>query len=590
MRQTLAAAVQRSSTAANVAACGSHPSVGKVYTNAPHPQNAGLTTSPSYAPAGYGGFPPNPGAPESNPMQAFPGNPPPTGQSPIPPGAPSCNSMMVSPGQADRSDQERELERLRKEVRKAEEKSNFFRNQVISLQQQVSAASQPVMAAHEANAMPEELAKLRQEVHDERSQRQVLESQLRDKSSKLDEAQARIAGLERQLADASGRIAGLEQQLSEAKTEATRQSSAGMSPMATASAWPGAHAMATGNWSSAVTLPAGSPMASVAPNSMGSMASMAPQVGGQMDPLDPTANPGGPKRVLIVGCDYAGKLGTLRAGVADAMQWSRFFIKRCGLTEQDVRVLTDDPAQYQQKPRPDAVVATKANILRGLHWLVSRSVPGEQLFFVFCGHGAQVVVEERADRKLCECAIVPTDVGDGGDDPRVVTQTEVHKALLAVPQAAQVTLINDACHAGRPLDRSGVDYLTEYVSRGRVDYEKLRGHPVLPRFFELPTWKVQPKYMVPERNTMLHCQAVQWNACANQQFCVELPIDERPRGVFTYILISSILKVGVQASSGVLWQEARDLTAQLKGKWRLQQDVQFSCSRSTSEQQLFLRP
>eukprot|EP00930_Biecheleria_cincta_P098633 TRINITY_DN90297_c0_g1_i1.p1 TRINITY_DN90297_c0_g1~~TRINITY_DN90297_c0_g1_i1.p1 ORF type:complete len:587 (+),score=81.73 TRINITY_DN90297_c0_g1_i1:84-1844(+) len=586
MRQTLAAAVQRSSTAANVAACGSHPSVGKVYTNSPHAQNATLTASPSYAPAGYGGYTPNPGVPESSPSQAFPGNLPPIGQSPIPPGVPGCSSMML---QADKPDQDRELDRLRKELRKAEEKSNFFRNQVISLQQQVSSVSQPVMAAHEVNAMPEELAKLRHEVHDERSRRQLLESQLQEKSSSLDEAQTRIAGLERKLAEASGRIAVLEQQVSEARAEAARQSSASMSPMATAKAWPSAHA-ATGNLSSAVTLPAGSPMASFAPNSLGSMASMAPQVGGQLDPLDPTVNPGGHKRVLIVGCDYAGKVGTLRAGVADAMQWARFFVKRCGFTEQDVRVLTDDPAQYQQKPCPEAVIATRANILRGLHWLVSRSGPGDQLFFVFCGHGAQIVVEERTDRKLCECAIVPTDVGDGGDNPRLVTQTDVHKALLAVPQAVQVTLINDACHAGRPLDRSGIDYLTEYVARGRVDYDKLRGHPVLPRFLELPTWKVQPQYMVPERNTMLHCQVVQWNACANQQFCVELPIDERPRGVFTYILISSILKVGVQASSGVLWQEARDLTAQLKGKWRLQQDVQLSCSRSTSEQQLFLRP
>ena len=35
-------------------------------------------------------------------------------------------------------------------------------------------------------------------------------------------------------------------------------------------------------------------------------------------------------------------------------------------------------------------------------------------------------------------------------------------------------------------------------------------------------------------------QAVLWHACANHQFCVELPIDECPaRGVFTYILMSA---------------------------------------------------
>lgn len=43
-----------------------------------------------------------------------------------------------------------------------------------------------------------------------------------------------------------------------------------------------------------------------------------------------------------------------------------------------------------------------------------------------------------------------------------------------------------------------------------------------------------------QRSDMLSHQAVLWNACANHQFCVELPIDDCPaRGVFTYILMSA---------------------------------------------------
>jgi len=307
------------------------------------------------------------------------------------------------------------------------------------------------------------------------------------------------------------------------------------------------------------------------------------------DPLDPNENPGGPKRALIVGCDYPGKIGTLRAGVADAQQWARFFMKRCGLAEQDIRLLSDDPNQYQQKARPDCVVATRDNILRAVQWLVARSAHGDQLFFVFCGHGAQIVTEEYAGQKLCENACVPTDVCEGGDQPRVVSDTDIHKALQAVPSGAQVTLIYDACHAGRPLDRSGLDYLTEYVSRGRVDYDKLRGHPVLPRFLELQQWKARALPAEAMRESTLRCQAVQWAACANAQFCVELPIDERPRGVFTYIFISALLKAGAQATSGQLLHEAKSLTANLKGRWRLQQDVQCACCQATSDLQQFLR-
>jgi len=308
------------------------------------------------------------------------------------------------------------------------------------------------------------------------------------------------------------------------------------------------------------------------------------------DPLDLADNPGGPRRAVVVGCDYPGKTGTLRAGVADAEQWTRFFSKRCALQAHDIRFLCDDPAQYQQMARPDLAVATRDNILRALQWLVTKSAPGDQLFFVFCGQGAQLITEDTArGQRLCENACCPTDACEGGEQPRVVSDTDIHKVLLAIPAGAQVTLIHDACHAGRPLDRGGLDHLTEYVSRGRVDYEKLRGHPVLPRFLELPHWKARPVPVEAARESRLQCQAVQWAACANTQFCVELPIDDRPRGVFTYIFISCLLKAGVLASNGQLLKEARDLTAQLKDRWRLQQDVQLTLCQATTDMQPFLR-
>ena len=42
----------------------------------------------------------------------------------------------------------------------------------------------------------------------------------------------------------------------------------------------------------------------------------------------------------------------------------------------------------------DSLNATRENLLRGLAWLVARSAPGDQLFFIFCGHGAQIPVQE----------------------------------------------------------------------------------------------------------------------------------------------------------------------------------------------------
>ncbi|CAJ1357875.1 unnamed protein product [Effrenium voratum] len=248
------------------------------------------------------------------------------------------------------------------------------------------------------------------------------------------------------------------------------------------------------------------------------------------------------------------------------------------MTEQDMQLLVDDPSQEV------SLSPTRDNMLRGLQWLVAQATPGHQLFFVFCGLGAQVPVSEGPDKRLCECALVPTDAT--GDSPRLVRDVEIHQALATLGYGVQVTLIIDSCHAGRPLDRS-MDHCFEHVSRGRVDYEKLRHHPVLPRFLEMAHWPLQPP--APSAPSRLKCQAVLWAACENPQFCVELPIDERPRGVFSYIFISSLLKVGVQASCAQLLYEAKDLTSQLKGRWRLQQDLHFEHCQATSDQQPFLR-
>jgi len=211
------------------------------------------------------------------------------------------------------------------------------------------------------------------------------------------------------------------------------------------------------------------------------------------------------------------------------------------------------------------------------------------LFFIFCGHGVQVLAEEFAGRKLCENAVAPTDVCADGSQPRVVSDTDVHQALQSVASGAQATLIYDCCHAGAPLDRAGLNYLTEYVNRGRVDYEKLKGHPVLPRFLELQQWKVRPNPPEAVRESNLRCQAVQWAACSNEHFCVELPIDDRPRGVFTYIFICALLKIGVNATTAQLLQEIQGLTSQLKGRWRLQQEAKMTFSRSSRDTQQFLR-
>ncbi|CAK9016975.1 Metacaspase-1A [Durusdinium trenchii] len=444
----------------------------------------------------------------------------------------------------------REAERLRRELRKAEEKANFFRNQVLTLQQQIAAMSSPIMAQQDASQLPEELARLRQELNqtrqelsEERRQRKEAEQQLEhiSRACGVPDAESALALLSRaqaqreELSGAQAQVEALQKQLSVTRQQLEER------------------VLPDGpSWTSAVTVPA------LSFPELGTGMVVSEAFG--IDFLDPKC-PAGPKRALIVGCDYPQKPGTIRAGIIDAMQWYRFFQSRCGFTDKDMRLLADDASNVPV----DSLNATRENLLRGLAWLVARSAPGDQLFFIFCGHGAQIPVQETPESRLCECALVPSDAIDGKENPRMVRDFEIHQALATLPSGVQVTMIVDGCHAGHPLDRLG-DHRFHAVARGHVDYEKLRHHPVLPRFFELPDWKLQTAS--PMGLSLLRCQAVLFNACANHQFCVELPIDEcKARGVFTYIFMSAILKAGVQASCGQILFEAKELTAQLRGRY-----------------------
>lgn len=587
-RPSLAAAVARSSTTPSWPGYGSDGTVGKVYSST-GPRAVAASPAPGAIPyASYGGSAvaatPGIAGVAMAPAQAVSAQAQQATAAAAPSAAPlqSCATMIVPPQGERHPDQDKELERLRRDLRKAEEKINFFRNQVITLQQQVSAASSPIMAAQHATALPEELARLRQELSEEREKRQAAEQKLlqfevagfSDATAATAAVQAKTAELEKAM-----------QQLAEVRSEL------GSARLAAEACRP--------SLSSAVTIPVQSfptatmfgteyPMASGVTNGFPSTIMEGP---GAADIFDPWQFPGGPQRAVIVGCDYAGKPGALRAAIADSVYWLRHFQKRCCMEKPDLRYLCDapegrPPADLPGGPDPICAPATCDNIRRGLRWLTHRSVPGEQLFFIFCGNGAQLPVRsDSSSTKMCESVLIPGDVFEDGENPVVLRDVEVHQALMTVPSGVQVTIIVDACHAGKMLDRASNETFP-YFSRGHVDYDKLRAHPVLPRFLDWPQWKAQPPSSA---GGMLKCQAALWSACLPEQFCVELPIDERSRGVFTYIMLRSLVKAGLHASLGKLFEEVTETQADLRSRWRLHQDCQLHLSRACAEQRPFFR-
>lgn len=596
LRPALAAAWNHSATGANPVKGGGDPSVGNVYSNAAPATTAAPVHSPPHGasgPAGYGSpiahagppsaavpYAPIPGMPGMMPPHMMPpqhGAPP--AQSPYPPQA-QANAEPAE--KEDSSEAQAEIARLKREVRKSEERVEFFRHQTIVLQQRLSSADGPIgpiggsVSTEEVDSLRKENSELKQKVQELQTQNSALRSQvlsqrpLHGDDPVVTSLKERLQELERQIGGGDGAAGG--------GHHAAGAGGGAAKPSEYATPHGLASPMRNGMDHNALLNASPQPSATLRTPS---------QMGG--DPLDPSVSPGGHARAVIIGCDYAGQVAALRAGVTDAQQWARFLVRVAKLPERDIRLLTDDPSDYQHKPHPQRHVATRDNILAAINWMTADIKPHDQVFFVFCGHGTQVVVEEFAGQKLCENGIVPTDVHADGEHPRVVSDTDLHKVLRHVPAGVQVTLVYDCCHSGQPMDRDGLNFLTAHVNRGRVNYEKLKGHPVLPRFLELGQRPIRPTPPEAAVNSKLRCQAVQWSACGNEQFCVELPIEERPRGVFTYVFISAALKVGVSGSSEALLQEMQSLTQQLQAKWRLQQDVKMCLGGSAVPQQPFHR-
>ena len=89
-------------------------------------------------------------------------------------------------------------------------------------------------------------------------------------------------------------------------------------------------------------------------------------------------------KALIIGINYFGSEQQLRGCINDARHISRFINERYGFFWEDMVILTED------QPNPVAQ-PTRANIIRGMQWLVKDAQPHDSLFFHYSGHGGQTV-------------------------------------------------------------------------------------------------------------------------------------------------------------------------------------------------------
>eukprot|EP00198_Chlamydomonas_reinhardtii_P007619 XP_001696956.1 type I metacaspase [Chlamydomonas reinhardtii] len=230
-------------------------------------------------------------------------------------------------------------------------------------------------------------------------------------------------------------------------------------------------------------------------------------------------NGGRRRRALLVGCGYPGTREALNGCLNDVNCIKFCLMNRFGFTEQQILILRDDTRQ------PD-FISTKANIFRGIQWLMTDQQPGDSLFFHFSGHGSQQYDRNGDEEDGYDETICPTDFRRAGQ----IVDDELNR-MMVQPLMPNVTLhaVIDACHSGTALDlpyRAKVDHSGRWYWKGRARYDKCtRGGT-----------------------------AFQFGACKDSQVAADTNklSGKAYTGAATFSFIEAIEKYGVQQTYGVL--------------------------------------
>lgn len=153
------------------------------------------------------------------------------------------------------------------------------------------------------------------------------------------------------------------------------------------------------------------------------------------------SNCSGKRKALLIGINYIGQKNALRGCINDVKN-VRAFLLQHGYKEEDMVILTDD--QQNSKAIP-----TRANILRGMQWLVAGAQTNDSLFLHYSGHGGQTQDTDGDEEDGNDEVIYPVDYEQASH----ITDDEIHNAVVSpLMPGVRLTALFDSCHSGTVLD------------------------------------------------------------------------------------------------------------------------------------------
>ena len=230
------------------------------------------------------------------------------------------------------------------------------------------------------------------------------------------------------------------------------------------------------------------------------------------------------KRGLLVGINYIGTSSELRGCVNDVRNVNNFLLS-IGYLQKNIRRLTDNTIQ---KP-------TKQNITTNLINMINNANTGDELFFLYSGHGTQIT--DTSGDELGGGGGGVGGVGGGGGRDSVlvpidfivngfILDDDIRTILSQLKKGVRMTIILDCCNSGTCCD-------LKYNYRD-LSYNKPNANL---RNYKSNEWKTQQKKIVNNNYSDLNGDIFMISGCGDLQTSADTSFNGIPSGALTGILL-----------------------------------------------------
>jgi len=149
------------------------------------------------------------------------------------------------------------------------------------------------------------------------------------------------------------------------------------------------------------------------------------------------------KVAVLVGSNYIGTQNQL-GGCGNDVRDMGELLNGDGFT---TTILTDVKGMTYSDKQPVSVAGmpNKDNILSALGNMIKSANPGDELIFVYSGHGTQMLTPLGKSK---EDYLVPLDVVTEENENKLISSYDLHDLLLQVPHGVKLLMIADSCFSG----------------------------------------------------------------------------------------------------------------------------------------------